>query len=191
MDQSNNSGQPTIQFLATPSASPDGGTWVGLASVKISGTTELEGITQKVSGFTIGKSYSLSWYHANFGWKHASLPMDPFVADDANGIEVFADGAAIGSGAILAVGTNWVEESITFVATDTELDLTFQAFAMPNEGDNSYQSIDGISLAELPPIDPPPTNAVPEPAALSLFSGAGLAMLLAGRRRKQPAKLAS
>jgi hypothetical protein len=36
----------------------------------------------------------------------------------------------------------------------------------------------------------PPSNNVPEPAALSLFSGAGLAMLLAGRRRKQ-AKLAA
>jgi hypothetical protein len=46
---------------------------------------------------------------------------------------------------------------------------------------NYYQSIDGIRLTE----NTPPANAVPEPAALSLFSGAGLAMLLASRRRKQ------
>ena len=34
------------------------------------------------------------------------------------------------------------------------------------------------------------TNAVPEPGSLALFGGAGLALLLAGRRRK-PAKLAN
>jgi hypothetical protein len=106
----------------------------------------LESITQTVSGFTIGNSYTLSWYHGNFGFMWSDDPE----------------------------------------SASTDIALTFRALPHP-QGTSSYQSIDGIRLTD---TVVPPANAVPEPAALSLFSGAGLAMLLAGRRRKQAQKAA-
>jgi hypothetical protein len=184
IDQTHNLGSlPASSFAATPSASPDGGTWIGMFAFTYPTINYVykEGISQTVSGFTVGGTYSLSWYHANFG---VGFPSD-YTA--ANAIEVFADGVSIGSGAVRAASPGWVEESISFIATDTELDLSFMGLLAPptvGAGSGTYQSIDGIRLTEIS-LPPPLPNNVPEPAALSLFSGAGLAMLLAGRRRKQ------
>lgn len=197
-DQTHNTGTGTpAQYIAPASASPDGGTFVTIGASPAYGPapSDTEAFGQKVNGFTIGKSYTLTWYHANFGAVYDFLPQYPL--DASNAIKVLADGITIGSGTVLGVGPGWVEESISFIAADTELDLTFTSFeiagtyadggsAMMN---SSYQAIDGIRLTETPVI--PPTNNVPEPAALSLFSGAGLAALLASRRRKQAKQAAA
>lgn len=162
------------------SASPNGGSWVGLAltDFRPAGIPYVfnEGIQQTVSGFTIGTSYTLTWYHANFG---LGSPGCPPGCSGSNAIELLADGASVGSGSVLSIGTEWVEESVSFIAADTDINLTFQSLLTTGY---SYQSIDGIRLMETP-VTPP--NAVPEPAMLSLFSGAGLALVLASRRRKQ------
>ncbi|WP_412972196.1 hypothetical protein [Glaciecola sp. MF2-115] len=94
-------------FLATPSASPDGSTWVGMAS--LSGT--LESFGQVVTGFSIGFNYDLSWYHANFGYD--------FGFTEANAIQVLVDGNIIGNGAVLPIGTGWFNEMLSFTATST------------------------------------------------------------------------
>jgi len=168
VDQNNNDyGVPGMVFPVPASASPDGGTWVGLAMYP----GYAEGFFQTVSGFTVGSRYTLSWYHANFAY--------PAPDSQGNAIEVLADGVSIGSGAFLDGGAGgWVEESITFVAANTSLELTFTSLLTFSDA-ASYQAIDGIRLTEAPAA-----NAVPEPASLSLFAGAGLALLLAGRRRK-------
>jgi hypothetical protein len=165
-------------YVAAVSASPDGGTWVGMVGMPPSFS---ESIGQTVSGFTIGNSYTLSWYHANFGLGVDGTP--GFIGPGA--IEVLANGVSIGSGERLYLGSDWVEESITFVAKDADIALAFKVLVTdPDAGDMSYQSIDGIRLVDAVAEEPEPTD-VPEPASLSLFAGAGVALLVARRRRRQ------
>lgn len=160
----------TFQHAIAASDSPDGGTWIGM----VGGGGFSESFSQSVSGFTIGNSYTLSWYHANFGMLIEGSPS----GTGPGAIQVLANGALLGTGAMRDMIPGWVDESITFVADATTIDLTFGGV----ESGYYYQSIDGIRLTDNSVVPP---NAVPEPAALSLFSGAGLAMLLASRRRKQ------
>lgn len=187
VDVDHNSGRSKpVLFVATPSESPDGGTWVGLAANPTGGTTpvKIEAINQTVSGFTLGKSYTLKWYHANFGWKYEG---QNYALTATNAIRVLADGVAIGTGSMLALGEGWVEESLNFVAADTDIDLTFTSVevlaSFPSfeemVGYFSYQSIDGIRLSE---SDDVPPGQVPEPASLPLFASAGMALMLARRR---------
>jgi hypothetical protein len=84
MDENSNVGfAGNGYFLATPSASPDGSTWAGMAST----TGLLESFGQLVTGFSIGLNYHLSWYHANFGYD--------FDFTEANAIQVLVDGNVI------------------------------------------------------------------------------------------------
>ncbi|MCP5057475.1 MAG: hypothetical protein GY937_12225 [bacterium] len=113
MDENNNIGVIGLGlFGATPSPSPDGGTWVGLFTV---GTT-VEKFAQSVSGFSIGQSYEISWYHSNFGYAASTSDVS---------IEVFVDGGSIGAGPSIALGTPWFSESLTFVATATTHTIEF------------------------------------------------------------------
>lgn len=95
MDENNNLGLPFNTFQATPSPSPDGGTWVGMGA---DGVSIFESLGQTVSGFSIGTSYDVSWYHANFG--HG------FGFDGDNAIELLIDGVVMGGGPLLALSTS-------------------------------------------------------------------------------------
>lgn len=169
MDETHNLGTDWLPFTATPSASPDGGTWAGLVTALVP-ADYIESFSQTVGGFTIGASYTLRWYHANFGYEYG------FSYSSANAIEVLADGVSVGAGSVRAVGSGWVEESISFVAADADIDLTFRPL---DTTVFSYQSIDGIRLTQVQAI------VVPEPGSLPLFAGAGAALVLGTRRRKQ------
>lgn len=161
MNENNNVGGPYGSFGATPSASSDGGTWVGLAR---NGNFN-ESFGQTISDFSIGTSYDLSWEHSNFGYS---------TYNGANAIEVFLDGASIGSGSLLSLGTAWMLESISFTATKLSHQISFRL----REVTKSYHGIDGISLSAATP-------AVPVPAALLMFAPALLGFL--GLRRKAKA----
>lgn len=159
MDQDHNVGGNYGAFGATPSPSPDGGTWVGLG--RDAGFIETFG--QTVTGFLAGTSYNLSWYHANFGYSDYS---------GANSIEVLLDGNFIGSGSSLSLGTNWIDETLNFVATSSTHRIDFRLL----DSTKSYHSIDGIRLSG--------NQAVPIPAAVWLL-GTGLVGLAGARKRKR------
>jgi len=164
MDENNNVGGLNGNFQATPSSSPDGGTWVGFAR----DGSFIETFGQTVTGFSIGTSYDVSWYHANFGFS---------TYNGANAIEVLLDGASIGSGSLLGLSTTWVDEMLSFSATSLShrIDFRLQSTA------KSYHSIDGISLYETASGPDP----VPEPATMLLFGTGLLGLAGVSMRRKK------
>ena len=157
MDENNNLGVSGLgDFGATPSPSPDGGTWVGLFSV---GTT-VEKLAQTITGFAVGQSYEVSWYHSNFG--HA------FSTNDV-AIEVFLDGSSLGTGPTIPLGTGWYSESLTFVASAATHTLEFGSSGSLQ----AYNGIDGVRI-----------TTVPEPTGLALLIGsAGVATQIRKRSR--------
>ena len=97
MDENNNVGC-CGSFQATPSASPDGGTWIGFAD---DGGGFLEQFGQSVSGFDIGTSYDVSWYQANFGYSsYTNAGRDRLVCrwDTAGPLFSFCTGAKLDAG---------------------------------------------------------------------------------------------
>ena len=79
------------------------------------------------------------------------------------------DGVSAGTGATLALGSNWYQESVSFMATATTQALSFQ---LATEA-RSYMSIDGIAV-----------TAVPEPQTYGLLLGGLLFVGVALRRRR-------
>jgi len=163
MDAANNAGVAGLQFFgATPDASPDGGTWVGLGA-RSGGYMEEFG--QWVDNLVIGQTYSLSWVAGNFGYSRGSVN---YV--DANAIRVNLDGALLGSGSTIGLSSQWQAETLSFVATTTRQQLSFQ---LANAND-AYLSIDGIRLSAV--------SAVPEPGSFGLaLLGLGALMWRARR----------
>jgi hypothetical protein len=162
MDENNNVGGSYGYFGATPSPSPDGGTWVGIADAPSISIFETFG--QTVDGFDIGTTYSVSWYQANFGYTFAG-----YINPDSIGLLI--DGILVGNSSISPLATGWTLETVEFTATDTSHLLSF---AIGSEPGQSYLSIDGISIQSAP---------VPEPATLLLLS-LGLAGLAGSSRKK-------
>ena len=81
------------------------------------------------------------------------------------------DGASIGSGAELALGTNWANQSLTFTATASSQQLSFM---LASSTQKAYMSIDGIAVQAAP---------VPEPTTWALM-GLGLCGLAVATRRR-------
>jgi len=151
-------------FAAAPAGpSPDGGTFVGL--VNSSGYVEI--LQQSVVDFIVGETYELSWFAGNFGALTGPGYNQP------GAIEVLIDGVSIGSGAQLALGSQWFAQSIFFTATAGTHTIGFRVL-----GNTAYLDIDGIALALA-------DAQVPVPGALLLFVS-GLAGI--GMRRRAKAK---
>jgi len=162
MDENSNVGIPgRLTFGATPSPSPDGGTWVGIGDDPNVGFIEIFG--QTVSGFDIGITYNVSWYQANFG--EAQLG---YINPDSIGLLV--DGSLVGNSSLSLLAPGWTLETVQFTATATSHLLSF---GLGFEPGRSYLSIDGISVE---------ASQVPEPATMLLL-GTGLIGLAAFRRK--------
>lgn len=152
----------TQKFGAAPKASPDGGTWVGLGA----DVTYTERFGQVIKGLTVGQEYTVSWSAGNFGYDGGR---NSYLG--SNAIGVMLDGNLIGSGDKLAVGSNWYSQSVKFVATAVNEELSFK-LATPEK---AYMSIDGIALR---------ASAVPESssAALLMLGMGAMGMLIRHRR---------
>lgn len=161
MDANNNVGvSGLLDFGAAPSATPDGGTWVGIGA----GVGFIETFGQTVGGLTAGTTYTIAWYAGNFGYSPGT-----FGYINPNAINALVNGVSVGTGATLSLGSNWFLETATFTAISSSANLEFQLATDAR----SYMSIDGISV-----------TAVPEPETYVLMLG-GLAVLgTAFRRRK-------
>lgn len=162
MDALNNVGVTgAVNFGATPSVSPDGGTWVGLGADV--GYTERFG--QVLNGLTVGQQYTVSWFAGNFGFTQTG---NNYVGQNA--ISVMLDGASIGSGATLSLGSTWTSQSLTFSATSASQLISFKLATSTK----SYLSIDGIAIQA----------AVPEPGTnlLMALGLVGLGVALRARR---------
>ncbi len=165
MDASANVGVPGLgDFGAAPGASPDGGTWVGMGS----DVGFVERFGQTLTGLTVGQTYSISWAAGNFGYSPTG-----FGYINPNAIAAMIDGSVVGTGGTLALSSNWMAQSVSFVASATTHQLAFQLATDAK----SYMSIDGINV-----------SAVPEPSTIALMlAGVGLVALRTQRRAKTPA----
>lgn len=163
MDAAHNVGVTGVPYGVAPSgASPDGGTWIGFANGS-GGYQEIFG--QFLTGFTVGETYQLNWYQANFG-AHAGAGYL-----GSNSIAVTIGGVYAGSGDLLGLSSQWYAESLSFVAASTSLQINFGL----TDDVNAYLSIDGISLSQ------PSVGVSDSGATVALL---GLACLsLAGIRR--------
>jgi hypothetical protein len=87
----------------------------------------------------------------------------------ANAIAVRFNNALQGTGAIVAVGPSWVEQSIVIVSPYTANGLSFHLVTTGR----SYLSIDGIRVTE-----------VPEPSGELRFAAAVTALVASALRRR-------
>lgn len=150
-----------------PVASPDGGTWVGLAR----NGSYIERFGQTLQGLSVGQTYTLSWYAGNFGVDDADPDFDYL---GANAIEVLLDNTRLGQGGTLVLGQGWREQSLSFVATGSSQLLSFRLASTAQ----SYLSIDGIRL-QAGGVAP----AVPEPGTWALLA-LGLAGVVVAKRAR-------
>ncbi|ASS50231.1 MAG: hypothetical protein A3D31_11735 [Candidatus Fluviicola riflensis] len=122
--------------------SPNGGTWTGISSIPPG--MENEAIEQVVPGFTIGATYQLSFYAANFGGS-------PF--DDPGVVTGYINGTAVAVSPTLNLVPNvWTYVSGTFIASATS--MTVQMDAIHNTGDvgaGGYYSVDGVEIIPFNP----------------------------------------
>lgn len=169
VDGANNVGVPgATDFGVTPTASPDGGTWVGLG---INGSY-VERFVQVLGGLTIGQTYTVSWFAGNFGLNRPEGD-SPLQYLGSNAINVMLDGVSIGKGATLSLSPNWLSQSLTFTATSASQQLSFRLA----DTTKAYLSIDGIAV-----VTGGATPAVPEPSTW-LLMGAGLMGVVLAKRR--------
>ncbi|THU01050.1 IPTL-CTERM sorting domain-containing protein [Lampropedia puyangensis] len=174
--------------LAQATNSPDGGTWVGLGNIVGNGDFG-EQVSQLVADFDIGKTYRISWYHANFGLHTIIDGAVVQLVDSPAAIAVSLDGVKIGNGTYRPVQEGWVEESVEFTATATTHTIGFGSAAIDpataaTADSRSYSSIDGVRITEVRPV----VAANPQPVpTLSTLGILGVSAMLGGfaiRRRR-------
>ena len=112
----------------------------------------------------MGQQYTVSWEAANFGYTYGNVNYL-----GANAISVQVDGMTVGSGAQLALGSNWYKQSLTFTASAASQQLSF---ILASNSQKAYMSIDGISVQAAQPVPEPGTWAL---MALGLAAVAGAA----------------
>ncbi len=153
-----------------------GSTFAGGIYREISGNTYQQGIQQAVGGFTVGETYTFSFFQAVVGYSGAQ--------DDTGSWKVFANGELIATTipSTTTVAWNapdkapiWEERFVTFTATAETINFGFLAFDPEGLGtiaeDGVMMGIDTFS--EVTPV--------PEPAAV-LLGAVGLLGLMRRRR---------
>lgn len=137
-----------------------------------------EGVSQTVTGLTIGDTYKITFSHANGLFYNPGTPGSYLGVGVEGGWEVLTDGVSHG----LVASTNdnstpapehtsaWQSSSVNFVATSTSHEIQFVAYKPDGPQDPTFQFLDNVSVA-----------LVPEPSS---FAFALTVCCLATRRRR-------
>lgn len=137
-----------------------------------------EGVSQSVSGFTVGASYELTFSHANGLYYTTSMGYEG--VGRPGGWEVKLDGVTLtladSANAISSVSlehtSDWFTREIEFVALQETIEFEFLAYLNPQVSGQgaTFQYLDNVSV-----------TGVPEPS-LGLLAAIGI-LLSCGRRR--------
>lgn len=148
------------------------------------GSAYREGVSQSVSGLSIGATYEISFSHANGLFFNPGSPGFYEGVGTPGGWEVLIDGSSI----LLAASTNdnsvaalehtsdWQTSTATFSATSTTHEIQFIAYKPDGSQDPTFQFLDEVSV-----------TVVPEPSTLML-SLLGLFGLFSARIYKRSVK---
>ena len=129
------------------------------------------GVTQTVSGLTVGQSYTLSFLFGNYSLNTSQPTIVVTIGGTATSIPVPATSIASGV---------WDSETINFIATSASTVFSFGGSG-GTEGQTFYLGLDDVALN-------PTVRTTPLPAALPLFAtGLGLTGLLGWRRKRKAA----
>ncbi len=165
---------PTAEYWVAfqGQASADGGTYLGVQDLDaFLPRVNVQGITQTVSGLTVGDTYSLSF------WSMSNHDGNGFLQDwtvtfggqTQTGLQTTpnADNSS---------GT-WVQSTMSFTASSTSQALTFVATYLPGSVPEML-NLDGVVLKGV--------SAVPEPSSWALLlAGLGGALAIARRGRSR------
>jgi hypothetical protein len=161
---------PSAEYWASfqTQASPDGGSYLGIQDLDGAGPrVNVQGITQTISGLTVGEEYAL-WFwsmsnHDGHGVQDWSVTFGDQTQTSAQ-TTPNADGS----------GT-WTLTVTGFVASATSQALTFVPEYLPGS-ESEVLDLDGVVLVDIPPVPEPPDGAL-------LLAGLGGAMAFARLRR--------
>ncbi len=168
---------PTAEYWVSfgGQASPDGTQYLGIQDLDtFAPRVNARGITQTVSGLTVGATYQLTFYSMS---NH----------DDPGGSQdwqvTFGGDSRTGlvTGPAVNQTGNWVQSTMSFTASAASEALTFMAQYLPGSVPEML-NLDGVVLTQS--SAPPPVAAVPEPETYALIVGGLLAMRLVVRRRR-------
>ncbi|MEM9065747.1 MAG: hypothetical protein AAGB51_09695 [Planctomycetota bacterium] len=160
-----------FNFTGTPwTPSPDGGTFV--RGIGTSNPAGAEGFAQTVSGFSVGTAYQIDIFQTNLGFFDvASMAW----VGDRGYWDLIINGVLVDSSNIIDKQLSpsdpivWSNDTLTFVAPTTTVEIAFLARSTVPGGPPSYMGIDGIRLKQ-----------VPAPGVLAALGG--LAMITRRRR---------
>ncbi len=141
--------------------SPDGGNFLA-----IDGASSFQsGVTQMVSGLTVGDMYQLQFYDGAGQQVGFNSPTSSFLQVSFGSATQNSTTFNIAGGGF----SGWTKETMTFVATSASEALTFLSVGTPNVP--PYSVLDGVSLMDVTP------TSVPEPSSLVLM---GLSCVMLG-----------
>lgn len=142
----------------TPVASPDGGTWLGLASMSPAGATECAQTT--ITGLTIGQTYSLDFYAACFGTATS-------ICNNSPATPTVSVGATSQMYTIPMAASTWVPCSMIFTATATTMILEAK-HSSTFGGYYAYVGLDGFIISVPLPIELKDFNLSCEPEVVNV-----------------------
>lgn len=122
------------------------------------GSAYREGISQSISGLSVGETYEIGFSHANGLFYTPGSPGTYEGVGIAGGWEVLVDGSSVllasstndNSVAALEHTSDWQNSTATFTAAATTQELQFIAFKPDGLQDPTFQFLDAVTVTLVP-----------------------------------------